>query len=191
MQRKEIYDIWSFHKRKLYLYISEKTKRKSDVEDILHEVFIKFWTNHNAIKDKEKTLNWLISVAKYTIADYYRLKENTVLKSPIDSSIVKHDTEQTIDESKKLILIINSLPIKYKTVLLMSEIYGIPHKEIAEQFDLSVSCVKTRVVRARKLLSEQMRRFCEFEYDKYGNIINCDEKPPYFNCQKENKKKVK
>jgi RNA polymerase sigma-70 factor, ECF subfamily len=191
MQRIEIYDIWSLYKPKIYQYIGEKTKRKSDIEDILQEVFIKFWTKHNEIRDKDKTLNWLISVSKNTIADYYRLKDNTILKSPLDPSTVTLDIETTNDESKKLIPIINSLPVKYKTVLLMSEIYGLPHKEIAEQFDLSISCVKTRVVRARKLLSEQMYKCCEFDYDKYGNIINCNEKPPYFDCLKENKKKFK
>lgn len=191
MQRIEIYNIWSIYKHRLYRYIVDKTKQKSEVEDILQEVFIKFWTKHDEIKDKDKILNWLISVSKNTIADYYRLKENSVYKLALDPSTVKFDTEGKIDESKKLIPIINSLPVKYKTVLLMSEIYGLPHKEIAEQFDLTISCIKTRVVRARKLLAEKMHQCCAFEYDKYGNIINCAEKSAYYDCLKENKKKVK
>ncbi len=189
MQKSEVLDMWNCFKPKLQSYLSDKTKRKSDIEEILQVVFIKFWTKHQEIKNDDKTLNWLISVAKYTSADYYRNKENSVSKIPFETSTIQLDIENITDESKKLIPIINSLPTKYKTVLLMTEIYGLPHKEIAEQFDLSVSCIKTRVVRARKLLAEQMRKCCSFEYDKYGNIVNCTDKPAYYDCLKENREK--
>lgn len=69
-------------------------------------------------------------------------------------------------------------------MLMLSDIYGMPHKEISTEFDLTVSCVKTRVIRARKLLAEKMREYCLFSYDKYGNVLYCDEKQAYYDCLK-------
>lgn len=191
MQKTEILNIWSENKPRLMSFISQKIKRETDKHDISQEVFIKLWVNYQDIKDKNKILNWLYSVARFTIADYYRKKEN--MFSPIliqeDYTNLNQDNEVYSEESKKLIPIINSLPVKFKTVLLMSDIYELSHKEIAQQFDLTISCIKTRVIRARKLLAERMQECCSFSYDKYGNIINCTERQAYFDCLKKNEEK--
>lgn len=191
MQKTEIFDIWRVNKPKINSFISKKIKKEADIDDISQEVFIKFWTKHKYIKDKNKIPNWLYRVARFTIADYYRKKENSIYSIPIQESksIFIEENVSNTDESKKLIPIINSLPVKYKTVLLMSDIYGLSHKEIACQFDITISCVKTRVIRARKLLAERMKLCCSFSYDIYGNIINCDEKHAYYECLSNKEKK--
>ena len=191
MEKTEIFEIWRVNKPKINSCIRKRIKRETDIEDISQEVFIKFWMKNEEIIDKDRILHWLYRVTLFTIADYYRKKEYIILSS------LTHDTEITVleadenstDESKKLIPIIHSLPVKYKTVLLMSDIYGLSHKEIAKEFDLTLSCVKTRVIRARKLLAERMQECCLFSYDKYGNIIYCDDKQAYYDCLKKTEKK--
>ncbi len=189
MQKKDIFNTWNCYRSDIQTLVSANTLQKSDAEDIVQEVFIKFWTKHNEIRDNNKTLFWLLHVARNTIADYYRKKDNVVKKIRSDTIQINFEDEQIKDGSKKLIPIINSLPVIYKTALLLSEIYGLPHKEIAEQLGLTVTCIKTRVIRARKLLAEKMHACCSFEYDKYGNIIDCSDKPAYIDCLKKSEKK--
>ena len=186
MEKTEIFEIWRTNKPKIISSIRKRIKRETDIEDISQEVFIKFWMKNEEITDKDRILHWLYRVTLFTIADYYRKKEKFKLSylSPGNEKNFIETDENTTDESKKLIPIIYSLPVKYKTVLLMSDIYGLSHKEIAREFDLTVSCVKTRVIRARKLLGERMKECCIFSYDKYGNIIYCDEKQAYYDCLK-------
>jgi len=186
MQKTEILDIWCLNKPRIISFISKKIRSKSDIADISQEVFLKFWTKYNEIKDESKILNWLYSVARFTIADYYRKRETVVLYIPTqeDKLLVHEEYYDHSDESKKLIPIINSLPIKYKTILLLSDIYGLSHNEIAQQFDLTLSCVKTRVIRARKLLAERMQKCCSFSVDRYGNIMDCTEKQAFIDCLK-------
>ncbi len=182
MEKTEIFDIWRINRPKIISSIRKRIKRETDIEDISQEVFIKFWMKNEEIIDKDRILHWLYRVTLFTIADYYRKKETLKLSyhSPSNEISAIEANENSTDESKKLLPIINSLPVKYKTVLLMSDIYGVSHREIAKEFDLTVSCVKTRVVRACKLLAERMKDCCLFSYDKYGNIIYCDEKQAYY-----------
>jgi RNA polymerase sigma-70 factor (ECF subfamily) len=158
MQLLEVIEIWNSNKSMIISFIRKKVNIESDIDDIIQEVFIKLWTNNQKINDKDKILKWLFSVARYTVADYYRRKKgSTISIESLNDNIPTELSLENNEESKKLIPIINSLPNKNKNILLLSEIYGLPHKEIAQQFDLTISCVKTRVVRARKLLADRMR----------------------------------
>jgi RNA polymerase sigma-70 factor (ECF subfamily) len=191
MQKTEIFEIWRLNKPRIISSIRKKVKREHDIDDISQEVFIKFWIKNKEIKNKDKILHWLYRVTRFTIADYYRKKENSIdlnLTQSASPPLIENSEHKT-DESKKLIPIIYSLPVKYKSVLIMSDIYELSHKEIAQQFEISVSCVKTRVVRARKLLAERMHECCSFSYDKYGNIIYCDERQAYYDCLIKEEKK--
>jgi len=190
MQKDEVFELWSISKPKIISFIRNRVNSETELDDISQEVFIKFWTKNEDIKDKDKILPWLYSVTRFTIADYYRNKDNSLLTSlpQNEAELIVESNKKDTDESKKLLPIINSLPVKYKTVLLMSDIYGLSHKEIAQQFDLTLSCVKTRVVRARKLLAKRMEDCCSFSHDKYGNIVDCEEKKAYYECLKEDKK---
>jgi RNA polymerase sigma-70 factor, ECF subfamily len=190
MQHSDIIQLWLKNKTKIRNFIRQRIKGTHDVEDILQEVFIILWTDNKKIRMRDKILPWLYGITRNTIADYYRKKESSTPLDYVENEIPA-ETEtpgNTGDESKKLLPLIYSLPSKYKTALLMSDIYGEPHKEIAQQFDLSVSCIKSRVVRGRKLLTQKMHECCSFSHDKYGNIVYCEEKQAYFDCLENLKK---
>jgi RNA polymerase sigma-70 factor, ECF subfamily len=183
---------WDCNKKVMISFIRKKVKKASDVDDILQEVFIKYWEGNQEIKDKSKVRSWLFSVSNFTIADYYREKKKELADRELFQNEINPDSvfkNTSMDESKKLLPIIYSLPKKYKNIILLCDIYGLPHKTIAEHFNLSLSCVKTRVIRGRKLLGEKMRECCSFTHDKYGNIVSCSEKKTYLECLKNFKKK--
>ena len=189
MNEVELILIWNNYQEKIISYIRKEIKRNDIADDILQEIFIKFWEHHNDIKDKDKILQWLLSVSRFTIADYFREKKRDNIK--LDNLIVDFcpkDDSETKDESRKLLPIIHSLPKKYENILLLNDIYGFSHKNISNQFNLSISCVKKRVERGRKLLAQKMQECCTFTHDKYGNIVNCYEKGKYLEIVNASKK---
>lgn len=191
MTENELLFLWKNNKDKVISYIHRRVKNRVESDDILQEVFIKFWEKTHEIKDPTKVLQWLMGVTRYSITDYYREKQKKEVTS--DSSVfeacVSNESEhKTKDESKKLTPIIYSLPLKYRNILLLSDIHGLPHKVISGQLNLSVSCIKQRVVRARKLIDQKMHDCCNFKHDKYGNIVNCTEKAEYKELLKKFKK---
>ena len=194
MNETDLILIWNNNKEKIISYIRQDIKRKDILDDILQEIFIKFWRNHTNIRDKNKIQQWLLSVSKFTVADYFREKkrDNIALDSINVESCLKENSDSfTKDESRKLLPIIHSLPKKYENILILSDIYGFSHKDISNQFNLSISCIKKRVERGRKLLAQKMHECCTFTHDKYGNIVNCYEKGKYLEIVNASKKTMK
>jgi RNA polymerase sigma-70 factor (ECF subfamily) len=68
---------------------------------------------------------------------------------------------------------IEDLPPIYRDALIMVELEIMSQKEYAEKINLSYSAAKSRVQRARQLLKETLIACCNYQFDKYGNIINC------------------
>jgi RNA polymerase sigma-70 factor (ECF subfamily) len=56
---------------------------------------------------------------------------------------------------------IQRLPRNYQTVLVLSELEGLPNKEIAEILGVTLDTVKIRLHRAREMLKEELWRHCD------------------------------
>ena len=173
---------WDRNKGGILSLIKKEVKKSHEVNDILQEVFIKYWEKNHEIKDKNKVRQWLLSVTRFTIVDYFRettkeKKTKNLLNQNFSFDPINESCHS--DESKKLIPVILGLPLKYRNILLFSDIYELPHKAISKNLNLTDTCVRTRVMRARKLLAEKMHECCSFTHDMYGNIVNCIEKPDY------------
>ena len=62
------------------------------------------------------------------------------------------------------------LPQEYRLPLLLSELNGLPQKEVAERLGLSLSAAKSRVQRGRKRLKDLFIECCDFELDHRGSV---------------------
>jgi RNA polymerase sigma-70 factor, ECF subfamily len=68
---------------------------------------------------------------------------------------------------------IEALPAIYRDALIMTDLEGLSQKALAEKLGISISGAKSRVQRAREKLKEEILNCCQYEFDKYGNIISC------------------
>jgi DNA-directed RNA polymerase specialized sigma24 family protein len=67
---------------------------------------------------------------------------------------IPKDTDSGVRE--RLTEAVDGLPEIYRTVFLMYDLEGVPHKEIAEALDVAVGTSKARLSRARELLREAL-----------------------------------
>jgi len=65
-----------------------------------------------------------------------------------------------------------TLPPEYRQALVLSELEGLPQREIARREGLSVSGAKSRVQRARRMLREAVLACCRVEVDRRGGITD-------------------
>ncbi|MBK8290275.1 MAG: hypothetical protein IPK96_04235 [Flammeovirgaceae bacterium] len=68
----EIAGIYTEFQRSLLTYVRTKIRSKEDAEDILQNVFAKISANADSLSEKEKIQNWLFTVTKNAVIDYYR-----------------------------------------------------------------------------------------------------------------------
>ncbi|NYE58412.1 RNA polymerase sigma factor SigZ [Carboxydothermus ferrireducens] len=154
-------------------FIKKQVSQESDVEDILQEVMIKIYKNIDNLKDCRKIQGWVYQIARNTIIDYYRkqsksifLHDNLVFySSPVESTFNKE-----IAQCLKNMIV--HLPDPYRQAILLTEYHGFTQKEVSEKLGLSVSGVKSRVQRARKMLKNMLLNCCNLEFDRLGNIID-------------------
>ena len=65
----------------------------------------------------------------------------------------------------------NALPERYRVPLLLSELEGLPQKEVAKRLGLSLSAAKSRVQRGRERLKDIFSECCRFEIDGRGSVM--------------------
>jgi RNA polymerase sigma-70 factor, ECF subfamily len=118
---------------------------------------------------------YVFRIARNLVVDHLRRREHELLE---DREEDVADRETGNDRGADLDLKIGDwlaswvkeLPQKYAEVLRLSELQGLPHREIASRLDLSVSGVKSRVQRGRALLRDKLLACCRLELDRCGGI---------------------
>jgi RNA polymerase sigma-70 factor (ECF subfamily) len=174
---------WDESSQKLLNYITSKIHQKEDAEDILQDVYIKTISKVDQLRPDTNLNAWLFTVTKNAINDYFRLKSKH-LKTELTEKLIPQIDEDNgaLEGFCCLDPHINELPEKYKQVIILSEIEGKKHQEIADQLNLSLSAIKSRVVRGRELLKDKFVSCCKYHVDEAGKLTgasDCDNE----NCQ--------
>jgi RNA polymerase sigma-70 factor (ECF subfamily) len=80
---------------------------------------------------------------------------------------------------------IDTLAKESRSVLRLSELEGLPHREIARRLGLSLSGVKSRVQRGRAKLREALLACCAIELDRRGGIAAVEKRRTECACDGE------
>jgi RNA polymerase sigma-70 factor, ECF subfamily len=165
---------WKEYNEKLLSFIRANVISPEDAEDILADVYVKLVRQTELSRIPQKLPNWLFRVTRNTMIDFYRTRKS--LKALPENLKEDLPEPQAISTFSDCILpIIEALPENYRLPILLSEIHGKKQKEVAEELGLSLSALKTRILRGRKKLKDLMSKRCTFYYDKHGQLIDYKE----------------
>ncbi len=141
---------WVEYQPQLLSFIRKKVATSEDAEDILSDVFVRLaTTTKSAIPDNLSS--WLYHVTKNRIVDYYR-SQKKFEQLPNDLEEESENISAIQQLSKCMLPMIKALPKTYQQSLLLSEVEGKKYKEVAIELSLSVSAVKSRILRGREKL---------------------------------------
>ena len=132
-------------------------------EDAVQEAFLKVAKNFSKVGeiDSGKTKYFLVVITKNTALDMLRKEKRRLdcndvnLKGITDNSVPLGAFDDI--DAFELGELIKELPESLKTVLYLYGIYGYTFSEISNLMGLSVSAIKGRYYRARKLLEEMIK----------------------------------
>ncbi len=169
--------IWQEFSKQLHTFVGRRVSDPSDVEDILQDIFVKIHTRMNTLRDEDRLAAWLYQIARNSIADYYRARrESRTIAQTVPAESGPDESDAIVQMATGLSHIVETLPDKYRQPLQLSELEGLPHREIAQRLGVSLSAVKSRVQRGRKLLRATLLACCHFELDHRGKPM--DYAPP-------------
>lgn len=178
MMTTEVANIWADFHKELKTFVYNKTRNATDTDDILQETFIKIIRNYEKVSQSENLRQYLYGIVRNTITDYYHSRKNIISDTNIPEQLSEMEI-QSLNETIAACCIkpfINQLPIDYKEALLITEFQNVSQKELAKRLNLSYSGAKSRVQRGREKLKELILNCCAYQSDKYGNLIDTENK---------------
>lgn len=153
----------------------ERRVAADDVDDVLQEVLVRVHREFDSIDDDERFARWLHRVAANAIADHHRRrarrdrKHEAVASEPTDAAPEADDAATTF--ATFVTYAVDSLPTPYREALHLTELDGLTMAEAAAREGLSVSGMKSRVQRGRRMLRELFEACCEIALDARGRIV--------------------
>lgn len=135
-----------------------------DAEDICQRSFEKAFMNIDKYNSDYAFSTWLYSIAKNEAKDHLRKNKSSISAVSISNdneamNILSGLTpeEQVIVDQRisSLVRFINGLPELYRKPAELRFINDYAYEEIAKELNLPIGTVKTRLNRARKMLSKQ------------------------------------
>ncbi|SKB38879.1 RNA polymerase sigma factor [Daejeonella lutea] len=160
------------YKDSIYFMALKMVNNKDDAMDLTVETFGKAFENLEKYKPDFAFSTWLFRIATNNCIDFIRKKRLNVVSlntltdqdgeerhfevrseslNPEENSIKKQENE-------KLKNIVEQLPLRYRTLIVLRYFEEQSYEEIAQQLDLPLGTVKAQLFRARDLLANIMNR---------------------------------
>ncbi len=147
----------SRYKNLVYSIILKMINDAEEANDLAQEVFIKVYRNLDKYSNEFKLSTWITRITTNHIIDYRRKKKCETV--PIDDVVYDTGTNDSpeseyIKKEQKLNLerLVGELPEMYKIPIVLYHQKGLTYQEIADVTNQSLSKVKNRIFRGRKLL---------------------------------------
>ena len=139
-------------------------------QDIVQEAFHKAFQALDTYMPQYKFSTWLFNIAKNIAIDYARKRKISIGTSLTPDSIhnlanigsgIKNSPEDKLissQEYRTLIEMINSLDPKYREPAILRFIKEYEYNEIAQELNLGLNTVKTRLKRAKEILMKMLSK---------------------------------
>ncbi len=146
---------------------------REDAQDVAQEVFVKIYHNLHKYNSEAASLKtWIYRIAINQSLDFLKarksLKRFGFLTSLFGADSIEpvHDVGQVShpgaemeerESVENLLLIIQSLPEKQKTAIILNKIEDRPQQEVAEIMGTSVKAVESLIQRAKTQIEKQLK----------------------------------
>lgn len=146
------------NKEKLLALINSKVRNKEDSEDILQETFIQFEECCQKKCECDYPKSYLFKMALNNISDFFRgKKRKNNLEQNLEKKleVLEKPHEFPCDVYQCTYQFLSKLSLENQEAFIKSDIENIPQKQIAQDLNLPISTLKSRVQRTRTYLKKE------------------------------------
>ena len=149
---------------------------EDDANDLVQETYMKALRFIDKYIEGTNAKAWLFKILKNAYINEYRKKSKRPTKVDFEDIITYHDSDNNdkapgyLDLREELFsammgdevtIAINSLPIDFRTVVLLCDVEGFTYEEISKIIDVPIGTVRSRLFRARNMLKEKLSSYAK------------------------------
>lgn len=162
------------HIDSMYNFAFRLTNDEDDANDLVQDTYLKAFRFINSFERGTNAKAWLFRILKNSFINDYRKKSKepskvdyqeveTTYNSTEDAEMdattdLRTETVQDMigDEVANAL---NSLPVDFRTVIILCDIEGFTYEEMAKILDIPIGTVRSRLHRARNLLKDKLKDY--------------------------------
>ena len=157
--REVFHELYQKHHRRVYSTCLGMTQNVSEAEDLTQEVFIHLFRTIGSFRGESAFTTWLHRLTVNHVLMHFRKRrvryEQTTENGYLPVQIVAGTTDpQRMRVVDRILLseVIAQLPEGYREAIIMHDIEGLEHKEIAQIRGRSIGTSKSQLYRGRTML---------------------------------------
>ena len=150
----------------VYTLALRLTGNEEDARDVAQDTYLRVMKGVRKFRGDSSFSTWLYRVTANTAYTHLQRRKRhraqplpemeEALDLPEATGERPDDAVVTAELRGRLEDAVASLPPAYRTVVVLKDIYGLPHEEIAQSLGISVTACKVRLFRARRRLREAL-----------------------------------
>jgi RNA polymerase sigma-70 factor (ECF subfamily) len=163
------------HADALYTFAYHLVYDPDDAQDLVQETFLKAFRFIDSYQQGTNAKAWLFKILKNAFINEYRKRSKRPTEVDFEEYSSYRDTDdasptQFVDLRQDLFQgmlgdevtnALNSLPVDFKTVILLCDVEDFSYEEIAKIVDIPIGTVRSRLHRARGMLQEKLADYAK------------------------------
>ena len=140
------------------------TANEEDARDVVQETYLRAWKGIGRFRGDAQFTTWLYRITANTASTHVKRRRRQHTE-PLDDLHELEDhrvgmrPEEAAESAADLALVaaaLAALAPKLRTVVVLKDVYGLPHEAIADELGITVTAAKVRLHRGRKRLREEL-----------------------------------
>ena len=173
---------WRQHQGELRGWLNQQLRGPDRVDDAMQEIFIKAMKQEERFCAIEQPRAWLFEVARHHLIDEHRKRRELL---PLPDELPQDEPEQAVVDQLTACLprVLTELDSADRDILTRCDIEGMTQQAYANQQGLSLPAVKSRLLRARTRLKNQLHTACAVRLDDQGQVCCYTPRSPQADSQ--------
>ncbi len=153
------------HKVAVRRRVRSMLRNPADEDDLVQQAFLKAWRHLASFRAEASFRTWLTQIAANEVMQLYRRERSSPIcpaLADLDSFASRcespHQSLERVEARQAVRNAVAKLPEKYREILILRDLQQLTAQETGRRLQIGVPLVKTRLFRARLLLSSAVRR---------------------------------
>ncbi|MFZ4514758.1 MAG: RNA polymerase sigma factor [Acidimicrobiia bacterium] len=140
------------------------TANEEDARDVVQEVYLRAWKGIGKFRGDARLSTWLYRITANTASTHlHRRRRHRAEPYGEHHDVVDVRTEMHPEGAAESLVVLHrlegalaGLSPKLRAIVVLKDVYGLSHEEIAEELGISVAATKVRLHRARRKLRDDL-----------------------------------